>query len=225
MNRSCIFSHCHHHVTFDIFLLPPFLLDACFHLTHPLPATIKVSSCFWSRTMKVLLLSSTLLSGGLASIATTTAGSSTSTSSIDEQIRRSLTKKALVLDELPNSNGGQWQTLPNGVEYQPAPDLSPLAQEHLRRLTTSDTTSRDAEAYQKMFVDGAETYYDEYSQAWRALGFYIDCDADQMLQDDDEPRRKLPEEDEDQGPCHRYLLWAAVSRGRMLRLVFLVVAE
>jgi len=83
----------------------------------------------------------------------------------------------LKLDQLPDT-GEEWQTLSNGIQVQPASNLSPLAQEHLRRLTSTGSNGTDWEtsAYEKMFVDGAETYYDEYAQAWRALGFYIDCD-------------------------------------------------
>ena len=53
-------------------------------------------------------------------------------------------------------------------------------------------------------VDSSETFYNEYAQAWRLMGFYIDCNADQ-----DDHRREL--EGEDGGGCMRYLLWAAVS--------------
>jgi hypothetical protein len=153
-------------------------------------------------------------------------------------------KSRLLLDKLPDT-GEQWQSLMNGNEFQPAKNLSPLAQEHLRRLveeedaanplrgrtSTSTSTRRrgeeEAETYaptteegswyqtskskatiwykqledktstwyqnmassssssssnfvtnsngqkeegfEKIFADGAETYYDENSQAWRAL--------------------------------------------------------
>jgi hypothetical protein len=67
-------------------------------------------------------------------------------------------------------NGEPWTTSMDGTEFQPASNkLSPLAQEHLRRLTTaSDSNSlTDESPYNKLFADGAETYYDEYAQAWR----------------------------------------------------------
>ena len=54
-------------------------------------------------------------------------------------------------------------------------------------------------------ADATETFYSEYSQSWRLMGFYIDCDADE-----DGHRRKL-EGDDDEAGCERYLLWAAVS--------------
>lgn len=58
--------------------------------------------------------------------------------------------------------GEQWTTLQTGVEFQPAAELSPLAMEHLRRLTTSsaetnntaDATGEYNSPYHKLFVDG-----------------------------------------------------------------------
>ena len=52
------------------------------------------------------------------------------------------------------------------------------------------------------FVDSSETYFSEYAQMWRMLGMYIDCDdlgEDNNQQDND-------------GACVRYLVWAAVSQ-------------
>lgn len=79
------------------------------------------------------------------------------------------------------------------VEFQPAANLSPLAERHLRQLTS-------ASSLRQMFADGAETYYDEYAQAWRALGFYTDCD---YVMDNNQGGNV--------GGCQRFLLWAAVS--------------
>ena len=94
----------------------------------------------------------------------------------------------------PPSTGTLWQTGANGVEFQPAQHLSPLAEAHLRRLTSNETKS--GTPYDTIYVDGTETYYDEYAQAWRVLGFYIDCDT---------------AEENNENECVRYLLWAAVS--------------
>ncbi len=110
-----------------------------------------------------------------------------------------LLKQKLMAKALPDT-GEPWTSLPNGIEYQPAANLSPLAQKHLRRLTEDEMS---VGIFEKMFVDGAETYYDEYAQAWRALGFYIDCDYQ-----GDGHRREL-QEGEGSG-CQRFMLWAAV---------------
>ena len=42
---------------------------------------------------------------------------------------------------------------------------------------TAPSLSWGTKDYSTQFIDGGETYYDEYSQAWRLLGFYIDCDS------------------------------------------------
>lgn len=55
--------------------------------------------------------------------------------------------------------------------------------------------------YSDVVVDGTETMYDQYAQAWRFLGAYIDCGAVEQQ------RRYL---EEGQQACQRYLLWAAV---------------
>jgi len=102
---------------------------------------------------------------------------------------------------MPNT-GEQWTTLRNGMEFQPAANLSPLAKEHLRQLTENADTQG---SFQTMFVDGTETYYDEYSQAWRALGFYIDCD--------------YQGEDGSSSGCQRFMLWAAVRSFFSLDLI------
>ncbi len=104
-----------------------------------------------------------------------------------------LLRRKLIGKVLPDT-GEPWATLRNGIQYQPAANLSPLGKEHLRRLTQDDVTQ---DSFEKIFIDGAETYYDEYSQAWRALGFYIDCD--------------YQVQDEDGSGCQRFMLWAAVS--------------
>lgn len=103
-----------------------------------------------------------------------------------------LVKRKLMAKSLPNT-GEEWTTLSNGMEFQPAANLSPLAKEHLRQLTEND-----ADNFKTLFVDGTETYYDEFAQAWRALGFYIDCDYQGQ------------EEDGSASGCQRFMLWAAV---------------
>lgn len=118
-----------------------------------------------------------------------------------------LVKQKLMAKTLPDT-GEPWTTLANGIEYQPAANLSPLAREHLRRLTEDEMATGN---FETMFVDGAETYYDEFAQAWRALGFYIDCDYQ-----GDGHRRHL-QEDDDSG-CQRFMLWAAVSRTNVMVL-------
>lgn len=110
--------------------------------------------------------------------------------------------------EIPNS-GQDWVSLPSGVEFQPA-----LDENDDPRVAAAMDEARGrflGSSYSTQFVDGTETYYDPYSQAWRLLGFYIDCNAQQ-----DGGRRRLEEDgDGEDGDgdevCTRMLLWAAVS--------------
>jgi hypothetical protein len=65
------------------------------------------------------------------------------------------------------------------------------------------------------FADGIGEY-DEYQQAWRFLGYMIDC---QQQGDDDDYRRNLSGSyDGGTGKgCKRYVLWAGVSTSDSLR--------
>lgn len=109
------------------------------------------------------------------------------------------------------NTGRDWVTLDNGVQFQPGQEMDPRI-EHVRKLWSGNQDNFDP--YHEAVIDGGETVYDEYSQAWRALGFYIDCDANEAdyYEEGGDRRRSLKEEDQQQGACLRYMLWAAVSR-------------
>ncbi|KAL7560769.1 hypothetical protein ACA910_005336 [Epithemia clementina (nom. ined.)] len=101
-------------------------------------------------------------------------------------------------------------------------------QENHRDLSSSSTSSSSASfstyssgssggstsrsPYSNYFVDGLETFWSEGAQAWRLLGFYIDCYEVEKGYED--RRRNLNDHNEDNqemeyGACVRYLLWAA----------------
>jgi hypothetical protein len=105
----------------------------------------------------------------------------------------------LTADSIPSS-GKDWYTLENGVEFQPS-DNADLRVEHARRLWGNSKRQDDP-----IFLDGSETYYDAYAQAWRLLGFYIDCN--QCGNGNSETECIQAGE---QTYCQRFLLWAAVS--------------
>ena len=133
--------------------------------------------------------------------------------------------------DIPLDSGRDWITLPNGVEYQPGPiedELNDPRMAKLRERSLGYSSSGnynvnynegykraaygnlrkydgDANAMTTPFIDGSESYYDEFAQAWRALGWYIDCDNTFYAQADEDDDR-----DESSG-CKRYLLWASVS--------------
>ena len=82
--------------------------------------------------------------------------------------------------------------------------------------STSTTTTTGAHSYNdpfsiQPFVEGMSNY-DEYQQAWRLLGFMIDCNT-HVSNDDDDGNYSQHSGDEEitEEGCARYVIWAAVS--------------
>jgi len=71
------------------------------------------------------------------------------------------------------------------------------------------------------FVEGVSDY-DEYQQAWRLLGFMIDCDDGST--DDDGGSGSQDDYDTGLG-CARYVVWAAVSVLCCVALLFVVSSD
>jgi hypothetical protein len=71
-------------------------------------------------------------------------------------------------EDIP-STGKDWVTLDSGVEFQAGEGVDPRL-EHVRKLWGSNKAEGTP-----LFADGTETNYDEYAQARRLMGFYIDC--------------------------------------------------
>lgn len=63
----------------------------------------------------------------------------------------------------------EWTSLTERVEFLPAADEGSPQLRHAQRRFLS--------YYSDHFVDGQETQYNDYAQAWRLLGLYVDCDA------------------------------------------------
>jgi len=108
-------------------------------------------------------------------------------------------KGYLKVEDIPSS-GKEWYTLENGVEFQPS-DETDLELDHARKLWSKSKRQDDP-----LFLDGSETYYDAYAQAWRLLGFYIDC---RHCQNGKSGAACV--QSGEQTTCQRFLLWAAVS--------------
>jgi len=109
-----------------------------------------------------------------------------------------------------------WFSMPDGVEFQPA-------SHSMQRLLLSGQGSTSG--YESQFIDGSETYYNDYAQAWRLLGFYIDCNAPQNNVNECDNNGEGGGGnsgdnggggDSDYPACQRYLLWAAVSAACVL---------
>lgn len=90
------------------------------------------------------------------------------------------------------------------------------AARQLEQQTTNNNQESSNSIYRlSPFVEG-NTEYDEYQQAWRLLGFMIDCDDELSRYDDDQYYNQNGDNhnsgDEGTGEgCNRYVIWAAVS--------------
>jgi hypothetical protein len=129
-------------------------------------------------------------------------------------------------NELPfmdETRDDQWQSLNPDAEFFPMTNVDPtIVKRFLEQNDASSSSSsatmddNDLSAFDSIynvqpFANGVDNY-DEYQQAWRLLGFIIDCNP---LVDDDvygggggSGSGDKYTDDE----CSRYVLWAAVSR-------------
>eukprot|EP00535_Pseudo-nitzschia_heimii_P009854 CAMPEP_0197173388 /NCGR_PEP_ID=MMETSP1423-20130617/344_1 /TAXON_ID=476441 /ORGANISM="Pseudo-nitzschia heimii, Strain UNC1101" /LENGTH=498 /DNA_ID=CAMNT_0042622203 /DNA_START=192 /DNA_END=1688 /DNA_ORIENTATION=- len=104
-----------------------------------------------------------------------------------------------------------WLSISEGVEFMPNTNLPPLPKSSLaRKLEMEDGEEHTTGAWEEYdpysvqpFVEGMSEY-DEYQQAWRLLGFMIDCNSV-----DDDDGSGSGSEDVTEDGCARYVLWAA----------------
>jgi len=126
---------------------------------------------------------------------------------------RTLKLDGFMLQSDAPSTGEEWKSISEKVQFQISSDFDEKDEKMkntLRLLLEGDQDSMPARrrmdsqsnpySKQAMFVDGQESYYEAYSQAWRYLGYYVDCNPDM-----DNDRRRLEDGGSD---CTRYLLWA-----------------
>ena len=121
-------------------------------------------------------------------------------------------------------NNSQWVSISKDVEFMPNGNLPPLRKpSKLRKLEETEeweeegSTTGAWEEYDpysvQPFVEGMSEY-DEYQQAWRLLGFMIDCNSV-----DDDDNNGSGSEDVTEDGCARYVLWAAVSNSESVLTV------
>jgi hypothetical protein len=88
--------------------------------------------------------------------------------------------------------------------FLPYSEATELTVAEYRQLASSSSHSSSSN-----FIDSSE-YYDGYQQAWRLLGFYIDCS--QRERDGNDEHHSHDEDGRNsKSRCVRYLIWAAVS--------------
>jgi hypothetical protein len=106
--------------------------------------------------------------------------------------------------------GKEWMSLYPGMEFQASAEVdsnsNPAVKIALDRLLKGS-----ASEYEKQFIDGTETYYNDYSQAWRLLGFFIDCNAprNNYKECGEDQQNDQDQDSGDEPACQRYLMWAA----------------
>lgn len=90
------------------------------------------------------------------------------------------------------------------VQGSTADTLSRQLRKHTVDLTTM---------YAQSWADGVNQEWDDYQQAWRFLGFFIDCDDDSHWHYDDDTYVQQysgsGDEEYTASGCPRYVLWAA----------------
>ena len=113
-----------------------------------------------------------------------------------------------------NPTNGDWMSISENVEFMPNTNLPPLPKGRKNRKLDEDEEESTTGAYEaydpysvQPFVEGMSEY-DEYQQAWRLLGFMIDCNS---ADDDDGGSGSGSGDQGTEDGCARYVLWAAVS--------------
>lgn len=137
---------------------------------------------------------------------------------LESMVRQQNLLPPLIYEEdLPMDNAGEkWQSLNEGVEFIPSDGVDPqlvrrfLEQGNYAEEEDSNRMSGMEDIYDvEPFAYGVDEY-DEYQQAWRLMGFIVDCNP--MVDDDYYGNGGSGSGDQGtEDGCARYVLWAAVS--------------
>ncbi|GKY98948.1 hypothetical protein MPSEU_000850600 [Mayamaea pseudoterrestris] len=102
-------------------------------------------------------------------------------------------------DHEANDNEGQWITLDRGVEFQPN-ELEASSNPSLRLAQHRFLSSANKSPFAAQ-----DEYYPAYAQAWRMLGFFVDCED--SAEEGSRDHREL--NGDKTATCQRYLMWAS----------------
>lgn len=114
---------------------------------------------------------------------------------------RDFIRKSDLPNVIPQSRENNWISLDPDTQFLPADQSGAAFSSEVARRLASSSSSYNPYASQP-FADGAYEY-NAYQQAWRYLGFMIDCDSNVSDQDDHDSGDSTGE------GCSRYVLWAA----------------
>jgi len=102
----------------------------------------------------------------------------------------------------------KWQSVNQKVEFLPADGINPSV---IRRFLEDESISNGGmtgmeNIYNNELFALGDAEYDEYQQAWRLMGFIVDCNP---MDDDDYYNQNGGSNDGTADGCARYVLWAA----------------
>lgn len=84
---------------------------------------------------------------------------------------------------------------------------------HHRELRSSDSSSSSSSSLSltdtSLYVESKTTYYDGYQQAWRMLGFFVECTSSYSNNNNNNNNHDNKNKNNNGGSCTRSLLWAA----------------
>jgi hypothetical protein len=136
---------------------------------------------------------------------------------LNHQDLHEMMNKGQQVDYDPDEMRDQWISVNEDVEFLPSLALNPNqrnANDRLMQRTLEEFQASTSGAYTtnpysvQPFIEGLNNY-DEYSQAWRMLGFMVDCN--EVMYDDDNAQSHGGSRDgqvTEEG-CARYVIWAA----------------
>lgn len=145
-------------------------------------------------------------------------GSRTNKAKLEAMIRDQNLLPPLMRDEdLPIVNAGEkWKSLNQNVDFVPADGIDPemvsrfLEQGNYYEEEEQQTDDNRMKGMDYIYDNQPFAYgegdYDEYQQAWRLLGFIVDCNP--MVDDDVYDQGGSGDDVTGEG-CARYVLWAA----------------
>ena len=166
----------------------------------------------------VALLSVLVVEARMADHAKVYRHQGTNKAKLEAMVRKQNLLPPLMHDEdLPIVNAGEkWKSLNQDVDFVPADGIDPqMVSRFLEQgnyyeeeVTTDDNRMKGMDyIYDNQPFAYGDGDYDEYQQAWRLLGFIVDCNP---MVDDDYYDQGSGDSGTEDG-CARYVLWAAVS--------------
>mmetsp|Transcript_18526 Transcript_18526/g.26165 ORF Transcript_18526/g.26165 Transcript_18526/m.26165 type:complete len:556 (+) Transcript_18526:113-1780(+) len=182
-----------------------------------------------SRLSSVVLSCLLVAASASASVTTPQEGKSTTTTTTTTNNNNNDPQQPLLRHKFPPGmiskaqvpdTGKDWVTLDNGVEFQPGPGYTFGHATRILAANYNNAGEEEGNSYgattfyeANPFIEGTDIEFDEGQQAWRFVGWWIDCN--EFIRgayghpDDDEGSHGSNSQDYEDDGCQRYLMWAA----------------